>query len=168
MSLLVRVFSVNCLYLFLHRRQGGKNIGDKGPIGLEEFKRQHKCNIVCEKIPLCPISETPTATVTPKAKSSGTYNSIYALSASSHFLVVNELPPTFRVRLGCGVIDVEDSTTTHRKPRGYVRYTGASYSHFLAIDSADQAVFGPFETRIVRLSHYPESLEAYNLTHYSG
>ncbi|KAJ7868534.1 kinase-like domain-containing protein [Mycena olivaceomarginata] len=109
---------------------GGKNIGDKGPIGLEEFKRQHKCNIVCEKIPLRPLSETPTAAVTPKAKSS-----------------VDELPPTFRVRLGCGVIDVKDSTTTHRKPRGYcsilfssyrpvtcdpkyVRYTGAAYSHF--------------------------------------
>jgi hypothetical protein len=42
-------------HLSLYRCEGGSNIGDKGPAGLDEFKRQHKCNSICQKIGLKPI-----------------------------------------------------------------------------------------------------------------
>ncbi|KAJ7185211.1 hypothetical protein C8R46DRAFT_1185024 [Mycena filopes] len=110
-----------------HTRNGGSNVGDKGPAGLDRFKLQHKCNSICRKIPLKPLD---------------TQHPPVVHSPVVHESTVPPLDPkaSFRVRLGSGVIDSDAKTTS-----AFVRYAGAAFNHTLTIDDPHPThTSGPF------------------------
>ncbi|KAJ7163848.1 hypothetical protein C8R43DRAFT_1122815 [Mycena crocata] len=113
--------------LMQHTRDGGNNLGDKGPMGLEEFKRQHKCNDICKKLPLQPTALASAAPSTAVAQK------------------LAETPPVqIRVRLGSGITDSTANPTGPRTPRGSVRYAGANFNNLLDIDMTETEKIGPF------------------------
>jgi hypothetical protein len=150
-------------------RDGDSNIGDKGLTGVEEFKRQHKCNSICQKIGLKPVLTTSDAPAS-KLESSPP---LVPQSGGAQFFILHILlslrvleeprPQAFHVRLGCGVINCDPtSSTTDCIPRGYTRYSGAAFNHILGIEAGEETtVYGPFDTKLVSilLSSLPSRVE---------
>ncbi|KAJ7439478.1 kinase-like domain-containing protein [Mycena latifolia] len=144
--------------LMAHTQDGATNLGDKGPAGVQDFKLQHKCNSICKRTPLRATGRPATPIQTQLTQSDEKRPA--------------PAPPTFRVRIGKGVIDESKPISTPRTPRGALRFAGAAFKHTLAIDSSAVSAFGPFDVCEATLTHSRiparHAIELYKFSERSG